>query len=107
MPIIQPTSQTQPFAQAQLKLVEEAQVAEEPGTAEEPPSNANDQQNDPHVTSNADGIVADPGLRIPIEQMDPNIRGAVRRAYFSRSLYQPKGHSYPKRKICEPSYIIS
>ena len=31
--------------------------------------------------------------------MDPNIRDAVRRAYISKGPCQPRGHSYPKRKI--------
>jgi len=53
----------------------------------------------PQVTPNSDDIVADPGLRIPIDQMDPNIRDAVRRAYISKGPCQPKGHAYPKRKI--------
>jgi len=38
-------------------------------------------RNNPHVTPNADDIVVDLGLWVPIEQMDPNIRDAVGRSY--------------------------
>jgi hypothetical protein len=31
--------------------------------------------------NNVDQVIADPGLRMPIEQIDANIRDAVRRAY--------------------------
>ncbi|KAL6854274.1 hypothetical protein ACP4OV_019177 [Aristida adscensionis] len=38
----------------------------------------------PHVVPTE--IVADPGLQIPIEQIDPNIRDAAKRSYVSGSL---------------------
>ena len=38
--------------------------------------------NDPHVVLNDDDIVADPGLRIPTEQMHPNIMDAAKKAYI-------------------------
>ena len=111
-PIIQPVSQIQRSAEVQSEVVEGTPIFEEPVGVEEPPtaaavedppgpSNANGLQNNPQpqVTPNGDDIVADPGLRIPIEQMDPNIRDAVRRAYISKGPCQPKGHAYPKRKI--------
>ena len=100
MPIIQPAPapQIQSSSQPQSEVVE-AQVVQEPETTEEVPSNANDLQNNPPVAASEEDIVADPGLRIPIEQMDPNIRDAVRRAYISKGPCQPRGHSYPKRKI--------
>jgi len=85
MPIIQPAPapQIQSSSQPQSEVVE-AQVVQEPETTDEVPSNANDLQNNPPVAASEEDIVADPGLRIPIEQMDPNIRDAVRRAYISK-----------------------
>ena len=35
-------------------------------------------------TNNIDQVIADPGLRMPIEQIDANIRDAVRRAYIAK-----------------------
>ncbi|CAN6236329.1 unnamed protein product [Urochloa humidicola] len=55
--------------------------------------------NDPNVVLNEADIVADPGLRIPIENMHPNIRDAARRAYILKGPCQPKGHNYPRRMI--------
>jgi hypothetical protein len=45
-------------------------------------------------------IVADPALRKPIEEMHPNIRDDAKREYVLLGPCQPKGHAYPKRKIC-------
>ncbi|KAJ1285613.1 hypothetical protein BS78_03G291900 [Paspalum vaginatum] len=42
-------------------------------------------------------IVADPGLRKPIEEYDINIRDAVRREYLIRGPCQPIGHVCPKK----------
>jgi hypothetical protein len=50
-------------------------------------------------TNNVDQVIVDPGLRMPIEQIDANIRDAVRRAYIAKGPCQPKGHKYPKRMI--------
>jgi hypothetical protein len=50
-------------------------------------------------TNNIDQVIADPGLRMPIEQINANIRGAIRRAYIAKGPCQPKGHKYPKRMI--------
>jgi hypothetical protein len=44
-------------------------------------------------------IVADPGLRKPIDEYDVNIRDAVRREYLLRGPCQPICHTYPKKKI--------
>jgi len=49
--------------------------------------------------NSVDQVIADPGLRMPIEQIDANIRDAVRRAYIAKGPCQPKGHKYPKRMI--------
>jgi hypothetical protein len=38
--------------------------------------------NDPNVALKDGDIVADYGLRIPIENLHPNIRNAVRKAYI-------------------------
>lgn len=51
--------------------------------------------NDPNVVLDDGDIVADPGLRIPILQMHPNIRDAAKRAYILKGPCQPKGHDYP------------
>jgi hypothetical protein len=56
--------------------------------------------NDPNVTLNDADIVADPGLRVPIENLHPNLRDAARRAYILKGPCQPKGHNYPRRTIC-------
>ena len=42
-------------------------------------------------------IVADPGLRKPIDEYDVNIRDAVRREYLLRGPCQPVGHTYPRK----------
>ena len=34
--------------------------------------------------NNVDQVIADPGLRMPIEQIDANIRDAVKRAYIAK-----------------------
>ena len=47
-------------------------------------------------TNNVDQVIADPGLRMPIDQIDANIRDAVRRAYIAKGPCQPKGHKYLK-----------
>ena len=47
---------------------------------------------------NPDHIVVDPGLRIPIDEFDPNIRDQVRRAYLSKGPTQPIGHTFPHKK---------
>jgi hypothetical protein len=49
--------------------------------------------------NSVDQVIADPGLRMPIEQIDANIRDAVRRAYIAKGPCQPKGHKYPKTMI--------
>src|SRR6266498_2669934 len=61
---------------------------------------SNLQQTIPNSVPNANGVVADPGLRIPIEELDPNIRDAAKREYILMGPYQPKGHNYPQRIIC-------
>jgi hypothetical protein len=62
------------------------------------PSNV--QQTIPGVVPNQNGIIADPGLRVLIEDLDPNIRDAIKREYILMGPCQPKGHSYPQRIIC-------
>ncbi|XP_066354932.1 uncharacterized protein [Miscanthus floridulus] len=92
MPIIQPAPapQIQSSSQPQSEVVE-AQVVQEPETTEEVPSNANDLQNNPPVAASEEDIVADPGLRIPIEQMDPNIRDAPRAKNFGVDAFTVNG----------------
>lgn len=56
--------------------------------------------NDPNVVLNDGDIIADPGLRMPIEKIHPNLRDAAKRAYILKGPCQPKCHKYPIRKIC-------
>ncbi|CAN1302669.1 Zinc finger MYM-type protein 1 [Linum perenne] len=44
-------------------------------------------------------LKADPGLRKKISSFHPNVQDEVRRVYIQRGLCQPKGHSFPFRKI--------
>lgn len=55
--------------------------------------------NDSNVVLNDGDIIADPGLRIPIEKMNPNLRDAAKRGFILKGPCQTKGHSYPIRKI--------
>jgi hypothetical protein len=56
------------------------------------------EQDSNHVLAPED-IIADPGLRKPIEEMHPNIRDDAKREYVLLGPCQPKGHNYPVRKI--------
>jgi hypothetical protein len=51
------------------------------------------------VELNPNDIVADPGLRIPIEELDVNIRDAARREYLVMVPCQPVGHKFPSKLI--------
>ena len=42
-------------------------------------------------------IIADPGLRISIDEFDHDIRDEVRRAYVLKGPTQPIGHTFPKK----------
>jgi hypothetical protein len=44
-----------------------------------------------------DDIVVDPGLRMPIEAFDPNIRDEAKRAYLTMDPCQPTRHNFPKK----------
>lgn len=84
------------------------QVQHAPSTCEAAPSivetvgsNIPQPEQEPHnsetVELNPADIVADPGLRKPIEQFHIDIRDAVRREYLSRGPCQPIGHKYPQK----------
>ena len=61
---------------------------------------SNNEQNNPrHVMLDPNDIVADPGLRKPIEELDVNIRDAARREYLLLGPCQTIGHKYPQTKI--------
>ena len=64
-------------------------------------NNVNDPSETPatneELTFNSSEIVADPGLRKPIEEYGINIRDAIRREYLIRGPCQPIGHVYPKK----------
>jgi hypothetical protein len=88
-------SQEEPVIESETLGVEEGQAS-----LETEGSNANESVGlrDRNINS-VDQVIADPGLRMPIEQIDANIRDAVRRAYIVKGPCQPKGHKYPKRMI--------
>ncbi|XP_022845237.1 zinc finger MYM-type protein 1-like [Olea europaea var. sylvestris] len=44
-------------------------------------------------------LPSDPGLRVPIQNYDVNIRDAIRRAYMQRGPCQPRNHIFPPTKI--------
>lgn len=80
--------------------VEEPEIEQETVGVGTEDSIANPLQPDTAGSNSFSGeVVADPGLRKAIEEIDPNIRDDVRRAYISKGPCQPKGHNYPKRKI--------
>lgn len=45
-----------------------------------------------------DHIIADPGLRIPIDRFAVDIRSEVRRAFIEKGPTQPIGHNFPRSK---------
>ena len=57
---------------------------------------------------NSTEIVADPGLRKPIEDYHINIRDVVRREYLLRGPCQPISHRYPKKneRPAENTYLL-
>ena len=55
--------------------------------------------NPDEVVINKDDIVADPGLRRPIDSFDINIRDRIRREYVSKGPCQSYGHNFPKKKV--------
>lgn len=63
---------------------------------DDPPIDA-EQSNLPIIDDElgSDDIVVDPGLRMPIEEINPNIKDDVKREYVLLGLCQPKGHAYP------------
>jgi hypothetical protein len=88
-------SQEEPVIESETLGVEEGQAS-----LETEGNNANESMGltDSNINS-VDQVIADPGLRMPIEQIDANIRDAVRRAYIAKGPCQPKGHKYPKTMI--------
>jgi hypothetical protein len=99
-PLIQTDSSTpnqpslkEPVIESETLGVEEGQVS-----LEREGSNANELVG-LRDSNNVDQVIADPGLRMPIEQIDTNIRDAARRAYIAKGPCQPKGHKYPKWMI--------
>jgi len=75
------------FTPAPTLIIQPAPQRQSSATAS---SNANGLQNNPPVHASDDDIVADPGLRIPIEQMDPNIRMQLEELIFLRVLANQK-----------------
>ena len=51
-----------------------------------------------NIQLNPDDIVADPGLRKSIEELDVNIRDAARREYLQLGPCQPIGYKFPWRE---------
>ena len=52
----------------------------------------------PRIMFNPDDIIADPGLRKPIEEYDVGIRDQVRREYLIKGPFQSFGHDFPKKQ---------
>ena len=52
-----------------------------------------------NVILDPNDIVHDPGLRKPIEELNVNVRDAARREYLLLGPFQPKGHTFSKKKI--------
>jgi hypothetical protein len=57
--------------------------------------------NNPRVTAalGPGDIESDPGLRKPIEQLDPDVRDLARREYISRGPCQPTNHTYERKWV--------
>ncbi|XP_021984996.2 uncharacterized protein LOC110880864 [Helianthus annuus] len=67
------------------------------------PLNSNEHNNKrsrEEVELSEDEIVGDPALRKPINDYPTNIREEVRRRYIAKGACQPKGHVFPKTKVC-------
>ncbi|KAL6540509.1 hypothetical protein OROMI_024392 [Orobanche minor] len=52
-----------------------------------------------NVEFNPDDIISDPGLRLPIESYNTNIRDQVRRAYLAKGPYQPCDYNFPQKQF--------
>ncbi|KAH7688353.1 P-loop containing nucleoside triphosphate hydrolase protein [Dioscorea alata] len=50
------------------------------------------------VEFDPNNLLADPGLRMPIEKYDANIKDEVRRSYVAKGPCQPRTHNFPKKK---------
>ncbi|KAL6645705.1 hypothetical protein ACP70R_017313 [Stipagrostis hirtigluma subsp. patula] len=62
-------------------------------------ANAEQQNSDGVHVRDPEVIIADPGLRKPIEEMHPNDKDDAKREYILLGPCQPKGHKYPRRII--------
>ncbi|XP_040249862.1 uncharacterized protein [Aegilops tauschii subsp. strangulata] len=73
-----------------------------PSTSSDPPAMSTPESNNLGNPADArdqfckSDIEADPGLRKPIESLDPNIRDAARRIYINMGPCQPTDHKYKK-----------
>ena len=71
-------------------------------TSSNPPAMSTPESNnlgnpaDAHDQFRKGDIELDPGLRKPIESLDPNIRDAARRIYINMGPCQPTEHKYKK-----------
>ena len=63
-----------------------------------PTSDANTSSKRPRILFSPDDIIADPGLRKPIEEYDVGIRDQIRREYLIKGPCQPLGHNFPKKQ---------
>jgi hypothetical protein len=54
------------------------------------------EQKRPHIELDMDDIVADPGLRKPIDEFPHEIRDDAKRAYLQMGPCQPFGHTFPR-----------
>jgi hypothetical protein len=54
------------------------------------------EQKRPRIELDMDDIVADPGLRKPIDEFPHEIRDDAKSAYLQMGPYQPFGHTFPR-----------
>jgi hypothetical protein len=84
---------------ASTNVAEEITIEPEPATEVVRDEGDASQQQETPTSEQVFGIVADTGLRKPIDEYDVNIRDDVRREYLLRGPCQPICHTYPKKKI--------
>jgi hypothetical protein len=103
VPNVQPRSNlnSQPTVETGTSNNQAQEIATEEAIVEavvNPTSHEQEQEQEIPPSEQVFDIVADPGLRKPIDEYDVNIRDAVRREYLLHGPCQPVGHIYPKKR---------
>jgi hypothetical protein len=103
VPNVQPRSNlnSQPTVETGTSNNQAQEIATEEAIVEavvNPTSHEQEQEQEIPPSEQVFDIVADPGLRKPIDEYDVNIRDAVRREYLLQGPCQPIGHIYPKKR---------